>query len=152
MRETVLRIGVWFLGLTALMTGAWAALAPRSFYDDFPGFGREWVAPDGPYNEHLVRDVGELYLALAIVTIAAAITLSRPLVRATLVAWIVSGALHAVYHARHTDPFDSSDAVAIVASLALQPLLAAVLLYLTLPAVEPAAAPSAEGWQSGGRS
>jgi hypothetical protein len=133
-RETVLRIGVWFLGLPALLTGVWAALAPRSFYDDFPGFGRTWVAPDGPYNEHLVRDVGELYLALAIVTIAAAITLSIPLVRPVLFAWIVSGVLHTVYHARHTDPFDTADAVSIVGSLVIQPLLAAVLLFLTYPA------------------
>ena len=138
MHETVLRIGTWFLGLSDLVTGVWAALTPRSFYDDFPGFGRVWVAPDGPYNEHLVRDVGELYLALAIVTIAAALTLSRPLVRATMVAWIVSGVLHAVYHARHTDPFDTSDAVAIVSALVLQPVIAAVLLYLTFTSAEPA--------------
>ncbi|MGH9026486.1 MAG: hypothetical protein ACRDWD_10300 [Acidimicrobiia bacterium] len=139
MRETVLRIGVWFLGLSALLTGAWAALTPRSFYDDFPGFGRTWIAPDGPYNEHLVRDVGELYLALAVVTIAAAVTLSRPLVRSVLLAWMLSGVLHTVYHARHTDPFDAADAVAIVGSLVLQPVLAAVLLYLTYPARDRAA-------------
>ena len=45
---------------------------PRSFYDDFPGAGRTWVAVDGPYNEHLVRDVGGLNLALAFVAVLAA--------------------------------------------------------------------------------
>ena len=39
-------------------TGLWATLSPRSFYDEFPGGGRAWVAADGPYNEHLVRDFG----------------------------------------------------------------------------------------------
>jgi hypothetical protein len=51
-----------------------------------------------------------------------------------LFAWIVSGVLHTVYHARHTDPFDTADAVSIVGSLVIQPLLAAVLLFLTYPA------------------
>ena len=40
-------------------------LRAAPFYDDFPGLGRSWVAADGPYNEHLVRDVGALNLALA---------------------------------------------------------------------------------------
>jgi hypothetical protein len=45
---------------------------------DFPGAGRSWVAPDGPFNEHLARDVGVLNLALAVVTIAAAVEDGRP--------------------------------------------------------------------------
>ena len=55
---------------------AWSAsgprVAPKSFYEDFPGAGRVWVAVDGPYNEHLVRDVGSLNLALAFVAVAGA--------------------------------------------------------------------------------
>ena len=45
------------------VVGLWATASPESFYDDFPGMGRVWVAVDGPYNEHLVRDVGGLNLA-----------------------------------------------------------------------------------------
>ncbi len=49
--------------------GLWAQAVPRSFYDDFPGMGRMWVAVDGPYNQHLVRDVGGLNLGLAFVAV-----------------------------------------------------------------------------------
>ena len=62
--------------LIALVIGLWALLAPRSFYDSFPGGnGMHWVSADGPYNRHLVSDVGSMYLALAALTVAA---LGRP--------------------------------------------------------------------------
>ena len=80
--QGALRILLVLLGVPSVVIGLWAGLAPRGFYDDFPGAGRSWVAPDGPFNEHLVRDVGVLNLALAVVTIAAAVWLTRPLVRA----------------------------------------------------------------------
>lgn len=128
MRDRILRIGLWALALPAVVVGTWAGFAPRSFYADFPGFGRSWIAPDGPFNEHLVRDVGALNLALAIVTIAAALTLGPALVRAVLVAWLVEGVFHVVYHARHLDPFASADQVAITLSLVVVPILAVGLL------------------------
>jgi hypothetical protein len=77
--EHVLRILLVFMGIPSVLIGLWAGFAPRGFYDDFPGAGRSWVAPDGPFNEHLVRDVGVLNLALAVVTIAAVVWLTRPL-------------------------------------------------------------------------
>ena len=58
------RITLAVLAVQGLVLGCWAAFAPRSLYDDFPGFGHHWVVVDGPYNEHLVRDVGSLFLAL----------------------------------------------------------------------------------------
>jgi hypothetical protein len=130
MRETVLRVGLVVLALPALVVGLWAGLTPRSFYDDFPGFGQVWVAPDGPFNEHLVRDVGALNLALAIVTIGALVTLSVALVRWVLVAWIVEGVLHAWYHARHLDPFATADQVSIMAGLVIVPVVAIALLFV----------------------
>ena len=57
------RLLLWLLALGNLGVGIQAAFTPRSFYDDFP-LGRGWVAMDGPYNQHLVRDVGSLNLAL----------------------------------------------------------------------------------------
>lgn len=130
MRETVLRIGLAVLGIPALMVGIWAAFAPRSFYEDFPGLGRTWVAPDGPYNEHLVRDVGELNLALVVVTAVALVALTPILVRAVLAAWLVYSVPHLVYHLRHMSPFSTDDQVSIGASLALVPILAVVLLVI----------------------
>jgi hypothetical protein len=130
MRDTVVRIGLVVLCLPALVVGLWAGLAPRSFYDDFPGIGQVWVAPDGPFNEHLVRDVGALNLALAIVTIGALVTLATVLVRWVLVAWIVEGVLHAWYHARHLDPFATADQVSIMVGLVIVPVVAIALLFV----------------------
>jgi hypothetical protein len=127
----VVRVLLAALSVSALVVGVWAASAPRSFYDSFPGFGNTWVSPDGPYNQHLVRDVGELNLALAILTVAAAIVLSSALVRTAAVAWIVSGGLHLAYHAGHVGMFEQSDQIAIVGSLVLAPAAAIAILALT---------------------
>lgn len=128
-----LRIGLAYLAVGNALIGFWAAFAPRSFFTGFPGGGRHWVSVDGPYNQHLVRDVGELNLALLVVVGAAAVTLSLPLVRAALVATLVNGVLHVAYHLRHTDALTTGDAVGVVGSLALVPVLAVVLLVIARP-------------------
>jgi hypothetical protein len=145
MRETVLRIGLAVLAVPALIVGVWAAFAPRAFYDDFPGIGRTWVAPDGPYNQHLVRDVGALNLALVVITAVALVTLVPMLVRAVLAGWLVYSVPHLVYHLRNMEPFSTDDQVSIAASLALVPILAAVLLVVEVrsPRQAPRGAPVA---------
>jgi len=64
------RLMLWVLMFSAFGVGVQAEFFPRSFYDDFP-LGRGWVAMDGRYNEHLIRDVGALNLALLVLTIGA---------------------------------------------------------------------------------
>jgi hypothetical protein len=132
MRDRVVRVLLIVLGVGNIPIGLWAAFAPRSFYDDFPGFGREWVRVDGPYNEHLMRDFGALNLALAVVTIAAVITLARPLVIAVAIAWLAWGVPHLVYHSRHLDVYETSDQVLNVVLLTGLPVLAVAVLVLTL--------------------
>jgi hypothetical protein len=127
--RNVVRIALAILALVGLQVGLWAAFAPRSFYDDFPGAGRVWVAVDGPFNEHLVRDVGELNLALAVVAIVALVTMSRAAVLAAGGAWLAYGLPHLVYHLRHLEPLDSADAVAVPVTLALNVLVAALVLW-----------------------
>lgn len=119
------------LAWSALLVGAWATFAPRSFYDSFPGGGREWVAADGPYNHHLVTDVGELNLALLVVTIAALVSLNRLLVRVTALGWLAYGIPHFLYHATHRDPFETSDVVASLVSLSFAIVVPIALLLLT---------------------
>ena len=63
-----------FFVLFGLGVGGWQTLAPASFYTDFPGAGRHWVSVDGPYNEHLLRDVGQGNLALGVVALVALLT------------------------------------------------------------------------------
>jgi len=142
MRDTVLRIGLAVLAIPAAIVGFWAAFAPRSLYDDFPGIGRTWIAPDGPYNQHLVRDVGELNLALVAITVIAMVTLTPMLVRAVLVGWVVYSLPHVIYHLRNMEPFSTSDQVSIVGSLAFVPILAVALFVIEVRA--PREAPVSE--------
>ena len=126
----VVRIGLIVLAVSGAMIGVWAGFAPRSFYDDFPGLGRTWVSVDGPYNEHLVRDVGWLNLALTVITVWAAVSLARSLVLAVLVGWLVVDVPHLVYHAANLDGLSTGDGTAEIISLALGPAIAAALLVL----------------------
>ena len=57
------------MGLIQVADGIYALFFPRSFYGDFP-LGRGWVEALPAYNEHLVRDVGGLFLATGAVLIA----------------------------------------------------------------------------------
>jgi hypothetical protein len=113
------RIALGYLSLVSLEIGLWAQFAPRSFYDHFPGLGRAWVRVDGPYNEHLVRDVGGLNLGLAAVLITALITLSRPTIIAASVASLLYGIPHVVYHIANTDGLDTGDVAVSLGGLAL---------------------------------
>jgi hypothetical protein len=132
MRDRVVRVVLVVWAAVSVQLGIWATFAPRSFYDDYPGFGREWVRVNGPYNEHFVRDFGALNLALAVVTIAALVTLSRPMVIAVAVAWLAWSVPHLVYHLRHLDVFSTGDKVVNVFLLGSLPVLAVVVLVLTL--------------------
>lgn len=114
----------------AALVGVWAQAFPRSFYDDFPGAGRVWVAVDGPFNEHLVRDVGGLNLGLAFVAVLALVTGSVVAGRAAGGAALLYGVPHLAYHALHLDGFDITDAVAMLVSLSLSALAAVAALAL----------------------
>ena len=101
--------------LFMLPVGVQAALFPRSFFEDFP-LGRGWVAATGgPYNEHLVRDVGVLFLALIVATTWTAWTRAGD--RALAVAWIVQGVAHLGFHAAHLQHIPGGDQAGLLASL-----------------------------------
>lgn len=109
--------------------GLWAQFWPMAFYDSFPSFGRQWISVDGPYSEHLVRDVGAAYLALTVLSLLAVHTPLPALVRATGAAWLTFGALHLAYHSTNLGVYDTTDAVLNTAGLAASVLLAAALLW-----------------------
>jgi hypothetical protein len=121
------RISLVALLAVAATIGLLGTLAPRTFYDDFP-FVASWVELLPPYNEHLVTDVGGLYLGFAVLFAWAAATLDRVLVRALCTAWLLTAAIHLAFHAGHLEGFSTADAVAELVSLAL--LLAPPLVAL----------------------
>jgi hypothetical protein len=131
----LLRIGLSLLAATALGGGFWALILPRSFYEDFPLPGRYWVSTLGLYNEHLVRDYGELNLALGVLLVFAAVMLERRLVQASLVAWLVYAVPHFVFHVAQVHHFSLGDNLAQWSSLGFQVLLPLVLLPLVLLAL-----------------
>jgi hypothetical protein len=111
------RASLAILLLSAASIGLTATLAPHLFYDDFP-FLSHWVDLLPPYNEHLVTDVGGLYLGFAVIFAWAAWALQPTLVRAVCSAWLLSAALHLLFHVTHLEGFSTSDAIAELASLA----------------------------------
>ena len=126
--NTTHTVAAGVLTASATYVGGWASLAPRSFNDSFPGFNRMWVGGDGPYNEHLVRDVGALYLALAVTGVLALLGRDR---RTTLVlgaAWTVFAVPHLAYHLHHLAGMDAVDVVGNVVALGGTLVLALVLL------------------------
>jgi hypothetical protein len=139
--STLRKVALIIIAGGSLVVGVWAQGFPRSFYDDFPGMGRVWVAVDGPYNEHLVRDVGGLNLALAFVAVMALVTGSALLARVTGGAALLYGLPHFVYHATHLGPYDTGDAVAMLTSLGVV-VLAAVLLVTPNPSPTPTPTPT----------
>jgi hypothetical protein len=89
----------------------------------------------GPYNEHLTKDAGAMFLALAVLT---AITLrsvdNTRLVQTTGAVWLVFNVLHFSYHVQHLDMYNTRDQILNVVFLAALILLAALLLVPALPA------------------
>ena len=129
MRDLWLRAGLGLLAVASAVVGAWALAAPRSFYDDFPGGGSSWVSAAGPYNEHLIRDVGGLNLTLALLLVVAAVLLERRLVIVALAAYLVNVVPHFIFHVTHMD-VSTGDQVGQTVSLALAVLLPLALLPL----------------------
>lgn len=105
-------------------------LAPRSFYEDFPA-GRGWVEALPAYNEHLVRDVGSLFLATAVVMLAATIWPERRLVGVALLSYLAFSVPHFAYHVLNLGPYGTGDAIANVASLLFTVLAPIAVLAAT---------------------
>ena len=61
MTTALVRGGLVLLGALHLSWGVPATLAPRWFFDSFPGLGHAWTAAYPPYNGHLVTDLGATF-------------------------------------------------------------------------------------------
>jgi hypothetical protein len=118
------------LAVTVLIggyVGIWAEFFPNAFYTSFPGFGLHWIDVDGAFNEHLIRDVGSLYIALGAGSLAAIISRSAMPGRVVGLAWAIFGVLHFGYHVRHLKG-SSVDIVGNIMTLGVSALLGLVLL------------------------
>ena len=123
-RRAITAVLVLLAAICALV-GAYATLAPHSFYRHVVG-----VDMLGPYNQHLLTDVGGLYLGFAITFYLAAVTLSRELIRASCFGFAATQSLHSLYHVLHLSHFTvvraTEQTIGIGAFVAL-PLIALAL-------------------------
>ena len=130
MRLTVKLLLAWF-ALFGLTLGLWQVVFPASFYADFPGWGHSWVSPDGPYNEHLLRDVGQGNLAVGTVALVALLTGGVWLARAVGLAVVAANLPHQLYHQAHVTVLpDPTDQVLQSGTLAAVSLAAVALVVL----------------------
>ena len=123
-----IRIGLGYLAVSFVGIGLWATLATRSFYDDFPGFGRHWVADDGPYNAHLASDAGVGFLAVGVVLLVALLWMNQQVIQVALLAVLVHDLPHVLFHLRDPNAIGSVDQLLSAGGLTLGVVLATVLL------------------------
>jgi hypothetical protein len=125
----MVRTGLWFIGLFGLYTGIQQQFLPQVFYAHFPGFGMTWVSSDGPFNEHLMRDLGGANLALTFMVFLAIARPTAYLVRGVSIAVLISQVPHFVYHALHLDLLPNTlERVLQTASLGLVLLVPVLVL------------------------
>jgi hypothetical protein len=113
------------LAAITFLTGAYALAAPHSFYRHVIG-----VHLLGPYNEHLMSDVGGFYLGFSVIFAWAARTLARELVRASCAGFALTQSAHFIYHALNLEPFAFEQGTTQTVALGVVLALPLVALYL----------------------
>jgi hypothetical protein len=103
------RIALVLVAAGQAAIGLWGVLAPHSFFNEFPGLGHHWVAPLGPYNEHLVRDYAASELGFAVLLASAGIWWERRLVLVAGAAFLAATLPHFAYHLTTTDSLSTTD-------------------------------------------
>jgi hypothetical protein len=139
-----IRIALLYLAITTGILAVWILVAPRSFYDDFPGGPAHWVSSLPPYNEHLERDFGAASLGIALLTGLAAYWMDRRVIQAAALTWIAAGLPHLIYHLTTTEHYSTGDNVASLIGLALDVVLPLGILYLASEGAQQAATRPAE--------
>jgi Na+/H+ antiporter NhaC len=124
------RAGLALLGLIHLSWGLPATLAPRWFFDTFPGFGHAWTAAYPPYNEHLIVDLGATFTTLGVLLLVAAWIADRRVTAVVLCGVLVFSSLHLIFHVRDHGALAGADLAASLVALALGVVAPVALLML----------------------
>jgi hypothetical protein len=83
----------------------------------------------GPYNEHLTRDVGGLYLALLAISLWAVLRPSAETFGLVGAGWLVFSVPHLIFHLNHLDMLDTANRIGNVVALGGTLMLAVLLLW-----------------------
>jgi hypothetical protein len=138
-----IRFLLFALGIPQALIGLWALLAPSSFHDDFPAGTDGWVDVLGPFDEHLVTDVGALFVALGFLLCFAAVSLRRETVVVATIAWLIFAIPHLAWHVFNLEPYGTADAIGNTAALAWTVLAGLLVLLLLRAPARPSGAPPA---------
>ena len=130
MQSTFTRAALALFALVGFATGVWACFLPDSFYLDFPGFRSGWVSADGPFNEHLIRDVGAMFLALGVIAAGALGMKTTSAARLAGAAWLVLSVPHTTYHLVHLHVLEPVDQVLNAVGLVAGTLTALAVLLV----------------------
>jgi hypothetical protein len=140
-----IRIALIYLAVTIGWVAIWILLAPKGFYDNFPGGSSHWVSALPPYNEHLERDFGAASLGLALLAALAAYWMDRRVIQAAALTIVAAGTPHLIYHLTTTEHYSTGDNIASLIGLALDVVLPLGILYLVSEGAQRAAPRPAEG-------
>jgi hypothetical protein len=124
------RIALIYLAVTIGWLAIWILVAPKGFYDNFPGGSTHWVSALPPYNEHLERDFGAAALGLALLAALAAYWLEKRVVQAAAISLLAAGLPHLAYHLTTTEHYSTGDNFGSLFGLGLDVALPILLLYL----------------------
>lgn len=120
-----IRIGLAVLFLDELVVGAWNAIAPGSFYRDFPT-----VDLTPPFSEHYARDFGGATLGIALLLGIALVRPARHFVIPAALAFSVFAVPHFFYHVAHHHGATAAQAVFLTVANAVVALLAVVIVLV----------------------
>lgn len=126
----LIRAALIYLAVTIGGLAAWILIAPKGFYDSFPGGSTHWVSALPPYNEHLERYFGAAALGLTVLAVLAALWMERRVIQAAAISLLVAGLPHLAYHLTTTEHYSGADNAASLTGLALNVLVPLALLYL----------------------
>lgn len=120
------------LAVPQLVTGLWAVLSPRGWYDSFPGLGPALAAAEPPYNPHLITDAGSGFIATGGLLLGACLLGGHAEMRVAAAGYLLFAAPHLVYHALNPSPLlAAAYDVLNVVLLGAQVVGAAALIVLT---------------------
>jgi hypothetical protein len=125
-----IRVGLIYLAVTIGWLAVWILVAPKGFYDNFPGGSTHWVSALPPYNEHLERDFGAAALGLALLAALAALWMEKRVIQAAAITLLAAGLPHLAYHLTTTEHYSTGDNIGSLTGLALDAVLPLLLLYL----------------------
>lgn len=92
------------LAIPQLVTGLWGVVAPRSWFDTFPGIGPALVAAEPPYNAHLASDAAAGFLATGILLVGAVVFGHRSHLLLGLLGYAAYSVPHTLYHLANAAP------------------------------------------------